>query len=268
MTTKDRGRPFRVLQLTDPHLMAEASGELLGVNTRASLDAVIDRALSVHGQPDLVLATGDLAQDGTEEAYRAFGDRMQVFEAGSAWLAGNHDDSGVLQRVASEYQGDRRQVIGGGWQCLLLDSSVHGQVYGELAPSQLAFLEQSLAAHADLPALIALHHHPVDVGCDWMEPIGLRNRDQFWRIIERFPQVRIVLWGHIHQEQDLERKGVRLMATPSTCIQFTAGSRKFSVEPLSPGYRWLELQPDGTFQTEVERASDFEFELDQKSSGY
>ena len=248
--------------------MADASGELLGVNTRASLDAVIDRALSVHGQPDLILATGDLAQDGSEEAYRAFGDRLQVFEAGSAWLAGNHDQSGVLQRVAAEYQGDRHHVVAGGWQCLLLDSSVPGQVYGELAQSQLDFLERSLAAHPDLPALIALHHHPVDVGCDWMEGIGLRNRDQFWSIVERFAQVRIVLWGHIHQEQDFERKGVRLMATPSTCIQFTAGSSHFSVEPLPPGYRWLELQPNGAFSTEVGRASDFEFELDQNSSGY
>jgi len=248
--------------------MADAGGELLGVNTRASLDAVIDRALCVHGQPDLVLATGDLAQDGSEEAYRAFGDRLQVFEAGSAWLAGNHDASGVLQRVAAEYQGDRSQVVEGGWLCLLLDSSVPGQVYGELADGQLDFLERSLAAHPDLPTLITLHHHPVDVGCDWMEGIGLRNRDQFWRIIERFPQVRIVLWGHIHQEQELERQGVRLMATPSTCIQFTAGSSDFAVEPLPPGYRWLELWPDGAFSTEVGRASDFEFELDQKSSGY
>ncbi|MEP2615770.1 metallophosphoesterase, partial [Marinobacter alexandrii] len=83
MTTNDRNRPFRVLQLTDPHLMADANGELLGVNTRDSLDAVIAQAIKTHGQPDLILATGDLAQDGSEEAYRAFGDRLQAFVCGS-----------------------------------------------------------------------------------------------------------------------------------------------------------------------------------------
>ncbi|WP_203301712.1 3',5'-cyclic-AMP phosphodiesterase [Marinobacter sediminum] len=268
MTTKDKNRPFRVLQLTDPHLMADASGELLGVNTRDSLDAVIAEAVKSHGQPDLILATGDLAQDGSEQAYRAFGDRLQVFACGSAWLAGNHDESGVLRRVASEYQAHRRQIIQGGWQCLLLDSSVPGQVYGELAPSELEFLETALAENPELPALITLHHHPVDVGCDWMQPIGLRNREDFWQIVDRFPQVKIVLWGHIHQEQGLNRNGVHLMATPSTCIQFTTGSSAFSVEPLSPGYRWFELMPSGEFYTEVGRATDFEFELDQKSSGY
>lgn len=248
--------------------MADANGELLGVNTRDSLDAVIAQAVKSHGQPDLILATGDLAQDGTEEAYRAFGDRLKAFSCGSAWLAGNHDESGALQSIAAEYGADRRQIVQAGWQCLLLDSSVPGRVYGELPQSELDFLEASLAEHPELPALITLHHHPVDVGCDWMQPIGLRNREDFWQIVDRFPQVKIVLWGHIHQEQGLNRNGVHLMATPSTCIQFTAGSSDFSVEPLPPGYRWFELMASGEFSTAVGRANDFEFELDQNSSGY
>ncbi|WP_236744080.1 metallophosphoesterase family protein [Marinobacter similis] len=173
-----------------------------------------------------------------------------------------------MRRVASEYEAHRRQIIQGGWQCLLLDSAVPGRVYGQLPQSELDFLESSLAEHPELPALITLHHHPVDVGCDWMQPIGLRNREDFWQIVDRFPQVKIVLWGHIHQEQELNRNGVHLMATPSTCIQFTSGSSDFSVEPLAPGYRWLELMTSGEFSSEVGRANDFEFELDQNSSGY
>ncbi|MBW4936460.1 3',5'-cyclic-AMP phosphodiesterase [Marinobacter sp. F4206] len=268
MTTKDEPRPFRVLQLTDPHLMANANGELLGVNTRESLAAVIDEVLKVHGQPDLILATGDLAQDGSEEAYRVFGESLQVFACDSAWLAGNHDDAEAFKAVAAEYHADRRQIVRGGWQCILLDSSVPGKVYGELAQSELDFLEASLAEHPDLPALITLHHHPVDIGSDWMAQIGLRNREAFWAVVDRYPQVQLVLWGHIHQEHALDRDGVRLLATPSTCIQFTSNSSQFSVEPLPPGYRWFELMASGDFNTEVRRAEDFEFELDQNSSGY
>ena len=62
--------------------------------------------------------------------------------------------------------------------------------------------------------------------------------------------------------------GVQLLATPSTCIQFTSGSSKFSVEDLPPGYRWFEFHDYGDFATEVRRAEDFQFELDQNSSGY
>jgi len=37
---------------------------------------------------------------------------------------------------------------------------------------------------------------------------------------------------------------------------------------LAPGYRWLTLHSDGSFETEVKRANEFEFELDLQSNGY
>src|SRR5680860_370755 len=258
MTSKETTRPLRVLQLTDPHLMAGADGALLGVNTRDSLDAVIAEVLKSHGQPDLILATGDLAQDGSEEAYRVLGDRLDAFSCGSAWLAGNHDHVAYLGKVAAHFDADRRHIVQGGWQFILLDSSVPGKVFGKLAESELDFLAGMLEQHPDLPALVTLHHHPVDIGTGWMRDIGLRNREDFWQVIDRFPQVKVVLWGHIHQAHEQQRKGVQLLATPSTCIQFTSGSRKFSVEDLAPGYRWFELQASGNFTTEVCRALDFE----------
>lgn len=248
--------------------MATYDGALLGVNTRDSLDAVIAQALRDHGEADLILATGDLAQDASEEAYRLFGEKLKPFQCDTAWIAGNHDDSPLLNRVASELNAGSRHLVMGGWQFVLLDSSVPGKVYGQLAESELAFLEKSLAENPDLPALITLHHHPVDIDTKWMSSIGLRNSDDFWRIVDRFPQVKTVLWGHIHQEYDEYRKGVRLLATPSTCIQFKAGSVNFSVEERAPGYRWFEMLPNGDFTTGVERAEEFMFELDMTSTGY
>ncbi len=268
MTRPDEARPLRVLQITDPHLMAQGDGALLGVHTRNSLSAVIQEVLAVHGQPDLILATGDLAQDGSETAYRVFGEQLAVFDCDSAWLAGNHDDAAVLARVAADFNADRRQLVRGGWHIVLLDSSVPGKVYGHLAASELEFLEQALAEHPELPTLVTLHHHPVDIGSDWMERIGLRNRDALWSVLDRHPQVKLVLWGHVHQEHESARADVTLLATPSTCIQFTAGSAKFAVEPLAPGYRWIELESDGAFRTEVRRAEGFEFDLDENSTGY
>lgn len=256
------------MQLTDPHLMAEPSGELLGVNARDSLDAVIALALRNLVAPDLILATGDLAQDGSEQAYRVFADKLQVFDCPSVWLPGNHDHVQVLQQVIAGTGQGRRQVIAGGWQFIQLDTSVPGKVHGELLAEELEFLNASLVAHPALPAMVTLHHHPVDIGCDWMADIGLRNREAFWQVIDRFPQVKIVLWGHIHQEFDEMRHNVRLLATPSTCIQFESGSRDFSVEEKAPGYRWFDLYPSGDFETGVCRAVEFEYDLDSSSAGY
>mgnify|MGYP001627835825 CR=1 FL=1 len=262
------GRTARVLQITDPHLMADAGGELLGIRTRDSLDAVVQCARRHYDNPDLLLATGDLAQDASETAYQEFARQVSVFDCPESWVAGNHDDSKLLTEVAERYNAAGRHLLIGQWQVIMLDSSVKGEVYGYLDPEELSFLQDALAAYPDRPALVSLHHHPVDIDTQWMNAIGLTNRDEFWQIIDRFENVRAVLWGHIHQDLDLQRGNVRLLATPSTCIQFEAGSVDFAVEPLAPGFRWLDLRSDGTIETAVVRATDFRYDLDTNSTGY
>lgn len=262
------GQAARVLQITDPHLMADTEGSLLGVRTRESLDAVVQCARTRYGHPDLLLATGDLAQDASETAYQEFARQVSVFGCPESWVAGNHDDSELLTRVAGRYNAAGRHLLIGQWQVIMLDSSVKAQVYGYLEPEELAFLEEALASYPGRPALVSLHHHPIDIGTQWMNTIGLTNRDEFWRVIDRFDNVRAVLWGHIHQDLDLYRGRVRLLSTPSTCIQFEAGATDFSVERLAPGFRWLDLCSDGTLKTGVERATEFRYELDTDSPGY
>ena len=268
MTHNDDRPALRVLQLTDPHLMADPDGELLGVNTRASLDAVVAAVKQSGFSPDLILATGDLAQDGTVAAYQAFAERLAEFDCPAIWMAGNHDHQTNLNHVIAGTDCNRRHLVAGGWQFVALNSAVPGHVHGELAEEELAFLESALASEPHLPALVTLHHHPVDIGCDWMANIGLRNRDAFWQVIDRWPQVRTVLWGHVHQELDQVRKGVRLLATPSTCIQFAENARKFTVADKPPGYRWFTLHPEGEFDTGVVRAVEFSYQLDMESTGY
>ncbi|KTC63185.1 hypothetical protein AO262_22830 [Pseudomonas fluorescens ABAC62] len=46
---------------------------------------------------------------------------------------------------------------------------------------------------------------------------------------------------------------MRLLASPSTCIQFAPGSEDFKVSEQAPGYRWLRLHGDGRLETGVER---------------
>jgi Icc protein len=101
-----------------------------------------------------------------------------------------------------------------------------------------------------------------------MEPIGLRNREALFAVLERFPQARAVLWGHVHQEIDRLHGSLRLLASPSTCIQFEPGSEDFKVDERAPGYRWLRLLPDGGLETGVERVTGFDFEVDYGSDGY
>ena len=257
-----------LVQLSDSHLFADADGRLLGMDTRDSLQQVIQRVLDEQPQIDLVLASGDISQDGSEQSYRRFRQMVDQIAAPQRWFAGNHDDLPAMRQVCANSPLLEPVIDQGNWRIILLDSSIPGAVPGYLAAEQLDLLDKSLTEAGDRHVLVSFHHHPVAVGCRWLEPIGLRNAEALFEVIDRFASVRAVLWGHIHQELDQQRKGVRLLASPSTCVQFAPGSEEFQVDHEAPGYRWLRLFADGRLDTGVSRVTDIEFEIDYSIKGY
>jgi Icc protein len=44
---------------------------------------------------------------------------------------------------------------------------------------------------------------------------------------------------------------MRMMSTPSTCAQFTPNTETCVMDLRPPGFRWLELLPNGDISTEV-----------------
>jgi len=89
------------------------------------------------------------------------------------------------------------------------------------------------------------------MGSRWLDRVGLTNAAEFLHTIDAHHNVRGIVWGHVHQAYDALRKGVRLLATPSTCAQFLPNNDHFAVDPRPPAYRTLELRADGTLLTEV-----------------
>jgi Icc protein len=99
--------------------------------------------------------------------------------------------------------------------------------------------------------LICMHHHPMDMGSLWLDGVNLRNNEKLFRAIEPYDNVRCMVWGHVHQGSDRQHNGVRMISTPSTASQFLPDSDVFKIDTKPPGYRWLNLHPDGSIETEV-----------------
>ncbi|MDX1299228.1 MAG: 3',5'-cyclic-AMP phosphodiesterase [Pseudomonas sp.] len=261
-------RSVLLVQLSDSHLFADEAGKLLGMDTRDSLQRVIECVLQEQPQIDLVLASGDVSQDGSVESYQRFREMTAAIPAPARWFPGNHDEIPAMQAACVGSDLLDPVVDLGSWRVTLLDSSIPGAVPGYLDDQQLALLERALSEAPDCHHLICLHHHPVAIGCKWMEPIGLRNPDALFAVLQRFNNVRAVLWGHIHQEFDQPRGATRLLASPSTCVQFAPGSEEFQVDQSAPGYRWLRLFDDGRLETGVSRVTGITFEIDYTIKGY
>ncbi|MGH8377603.1 MAG: 3',5'-cyclic-AMP phosphodiesterase [Gammaproteobacteria bacterium] len=243
----------RLLQITDTHLFAEPEKTLYGVNTRESLRRVLDAAMR-RLKPDLVLATGDLVHDESPAGYSALSDLLRTLNAPVAAIAGNHDALGPLHSITSPHIHVGGVHTLGAWQIVLLNTLAPGKVGGHLDEAELEFLEAALAHAQDFKILIALHHQPVPIGSAWLDRIALDNAGEFFDVVDRFDNVRGVLWGHVHQAFESKRQGVRLLATPSTCVQFLPGSKDFALDTKPPGMRWLTLHVDGRIDTEIEWA--------------
>jgi Icc protein len=262
-------RVIKVLQITDTHLFADSQGCLLGLNTEQSLQAVTSQIRAKKLVTDLILATGDLVHDGTPAAYQRIFSHLGKFNRPVYCLPGNHDEAQTLQGTLRE--GNIKYVqhaLHGNWHFIFLDSTVAHSEGAHLTQATLRALESHLQEAPDTHTLICLHHQPVLMGSHWLDTMAVDNPKDFFAITDRHPQIRGILWGHVHQQFDGMRNDVRLMSTPSTCIQFLPGSTNFALDSATPGYRWLDLHPDGRIETAVERIVAVTGKVNMASNGY
>lgn len=114
----------RILQITDTHLFAQKHEALLGVNTWESYQAVLEAIRPHQHEFDLIVATGDLAQDQSSAAYQHFAEGIASFRAPCVWLPGNHDFQPAMYSALQDagISPAKRVFIGEQWQILLLDS--------------------------------------------------------------------------------------------------------------------------------------------------
>jgi len=259
--------PVRFLQVTDTHLFSEPKQDLLGIETKESFDYVLKEIRANKEVFDMVMLSGDLSQDGSLLAYQYLADQIRVFNKPSFWFCGNHDKIENMKQVATS--DELEQVVRTEhWQIVMLNSQVVGSVFGHLEDDQLEILRSALEERPDLNTLISFHHHPIDMKCDWLDNIGVKNADKLFEIIKPYDNVRAILWGHVHQESDQVIDGVRMMSTPSTCIQFKPKQTDFGLDDIAPGYRMVQLNDDGSIDTEVKRVTGIEFNVDHSAGGY
>ena len=254
-----RRAPIRIVHITDTHITAEAGAKVYGID---SFEALANLLSLVHQNPvkqDLIVATGDLSEDGTHASYQRFRSLVTPLAVPVYCIPGNHDARSVMDNhLRGGNVHIQRQVVLGQWQIVFLDSHIPGDIHGYLTVEELAALGKALQEMPDHYALVCLHHGPFPV-CP-MLPCCLENAEEFLAIIRRYPNVRCVLSGHNHCLADEQYDGVRILVTPSTFVQIshpteTDDQRAFwgahSLDTGHQGLRHLELHSDGRITTEV-----------------
>ncbi|MEM8862561.1 MAG: metallophosphoesterase, partial [Chloroflexota bacterium] len=100
---------------------------------------------------------------------------------------------------------------------------------GMLTANRLKFLEQSLDESGDDPVIIALHHHPFQIGLPGMDVIRLLNGPEFLEMIGRYPNVQMILFGHNHRQISGVSNGI-----PFACFKSLGVQTPLNFEKLDP----------------------------------
>lgn len=215
-----------IAQITDMHIV-EAGTLLFGkVDTAGFLDRAVTYINGLEPAPDLILATGDLTDSGTAEAYQNLTALLAPLKAPCYLIPGNHDDRDVMRAAMPSHdylprQGFLQYQIDAGPLCLIaLDTAVTGAAHGELCDRRLAWLDERLVASVGTPTIVFMHHPPFATGITHMDRMGLREgAEALGAILDRYHHVERVICGHLHRTIYRRWHGTVVSTMPSTAHQ-------------------------------------------------
>ncbi len=254
---------MRILHITDLHILADPGAHMLGVDTFVTLKSVLAELRSITPMPNMIIATGDLSEDGTVKSYKRLRTLLVDLDLPVFVLPGNHDDVDHIQEglTGGPIKMEFLHHVGG-WGFVFLNSQIVGQSNGRVSDSEMKKLKAVLNENPDRPFLISVHHTSVRPCPD--EDCHLLNTGDLLSIVERHPNARAVIGGHTHTEAIVDHKHLRLMTTPSTCIQcvhptaeeFHSSKDRSKLHKWDSsflGFRFLDIMPDGQIETVVHK---------------
>lgn len=260
---------INIIHITDMHLFGDKDQSLLGVNTYCTFDAVMEEIEACQMNYDLLVATGDFVQDGSDEAYAIFAERCSSLSIPCVWTPGNHDKYEKIDAIfgARYLWSEKFILLGNHWLLLLLNSTVVNQAHGYLSEEEWDKFTHAVSVYPDRFILIMLHHPPFESGSEWLDQHGLKNKEELHLKISGYPNVKAIGCGHIHQPIEIQNETL-FFSTPSTCVQFKPNCVQFTVAENPPGWRSLYLSPTGEVSTELHTLTSLTIQPDTALAGY
>jgi 3',5'-cyclic AMP phosphodiesterase CpdA len=237
-----------IAQITDLHI-AEADNYMRKfVDANAKLAAAVDYLNALQLRPDVVLATGDLTDDGRPAQYELLAAILSELDVPLLLIPGNHDERGpFLEAFGATHpylprEGPIQYVVDDyDVRLIAVDTTRVGHHDGELDDDRLQWLDRTLAQRPDDPAVVFLHHPPFTTGIWWMDCVGLGGARQLESIVRRHPNVQLVLAGHLHRPITTNWGSTVVSTAPSTTHQVVCNLHPDSLPAVAAEPPMLQL---------------------------
>jgi len=239
-----------IAHFTDCHLFAQNSGEYFDVNTAQALKNSLKDIKSK--KPDLAIFGGDLTQDHTLASYENFVDLIQSAQLDFPvfWLPGNHDEIDMFEIAFKDQNNllNHKCIDTAHFQILLLNSKSETPS-GFIDEIELKQIKKQISEN-EKPSFIFAHHHPLSVE-GYIDKHILTNGEYLLSQLNNTDKLALFVHGHVHNEYQKNYLGIDICATPATSIQFKKRTTDWQQENLGPGYRLININEQGEFNTQV-----------------
>ena len=210
---------MHIIQISDSHISRDhpdRAGELADCITYIN---------ALDNQPDVVVHTGDITQDGHAQEYALAREILDRLTAPYFVLAGNRDNRAQLIGAF----GDGRHLHDGldfvqytvedfPVRLVVIDTVSLDSQKGSLCARRLADVEQMLSRDTSRPALVFMHHPPFDVPVA-PDPFQFEERAQaeaLLAVLQRSPNVCGLHCGHVHRGYETSIGAIE--ATVLSCL--------------------------------------------------
>ncbi len=212
-----------IAQISDCHIRDQGGWFARLVDTTETLRRVVDHLVGLDPAPDVILATGDLTDDGTASQYATLLDVLAPIADRLLPIPGNHDECPLFRGAFADVlpgnlADDHCSYVVEDHPVRLvgLDNSIPGRHDGRFDPVRERWLDDVLAADPDRPTLVFTHFPPFETGLRFMDDAGLLDSDRLRAVIERNPQVRLLVTGHLHRPIHTAIGSTLVSTCPST----------------------------------------------------
>lgn len=219
-----------LVQISDLHIKTAGEFAYGVADTVSSLGDTVAEINRMNPQPDLVVVTGDVADDGRLGSYEMAKEILAGLRPPFYLLPGNHDHKGNMVEIFEDHSYlQRAHGVSNTSLCysldlepirlICLDTVIPGEHGGGLDKGRLLWLEEKLAEDRKKPVIVFMHHPPFVSGISHMDGEIFKDADLLALLVKRHPQILRLCCGHIHRSIFTSFAKIPAMVCPGIGMQ-------------------------------------------------